>query len=151
MVLFAELKKSFFERYQNIILGALHRDRTKIVRGALDMGILLPDDSEDLISEYCELCYLFTEPFAKAEWVKNEFMDGNGNYSWRESDLPQRVLSSGRNIIKSFRLRTPPHELIFLDRKMGGTFSFLSVLGCKINTRNLIEPIAQEPPLLLKV
>ena len=143
------VEPAFLAHYQPVILGALHRDRSNIVKGALDMGILQPGDDEKLITDYCELCYLFTEPFAKPEWLAdNEFIDQDGKYDWHRSDLPKRVVAMSKDIISSFRLRTPPHELIFLDRKMGGTFSFLSVLKCRINTRQILQPLAENPPML---
>jgi hypothetical protein len=40
----------------------------------------------------------------------------------------------------SFKLRPPPREILFLDRKMGGIFIFLAVLKAKIDGRKALAP-----------
>jgi hypothetical protein len=70
-------------------------------------------------------------------------MDSEGNYDWKKSDLPKRLTAKALKIIRGFPLRTPPREVIFLDRKTGGVFVFLSVLGAKLNARPLITSALQ--------
>jgi hypothetical protein len=49
-------------------------------------------------------------------------------YDWGASDLPKRVAKKGGEMILKFKLRGPPREIVFLDRKMAGVFIFLSTL-----------------------
>jgi hypothetical protein len=74
-----------------------------------------------LVDDYVKLTLLITEPFDEDQ----------GEYDWGRSDLPQRVAAQAARIATSYRLRAPPRELVFLDRKLGGVFIFLSVLKCK--------------------
>jgi hypothetical protein len=49
------------------------------------------------------------------------------------------VAKAVSRIATTYRLRTPPRELVFLDRKLGGVFIFLSVLKCKMAARDIVE------------
>ncbi len=129
----------FHKKYKPMVAGSLLQDKDMVRKGALSLGILLDDDDSDLVDKFIDLCFMFTEPFSKPEWEMTDLMDKKGAYNWGESDLPTRVLDQAKGVITKFRLRTPPKELLFLDRKLGGTFTFLSVLGCNVNTRPLLE------------
>jgi hypothetical protein len=78
------------------------------------------------VNDYVALVELILEPF-------------EGAYDWGASDLPKRVAAHAKHIAFNYKLRTPPRELVFLDRKLGGAFVFLSVLKCKMDTRPLLE------------
>jgi hypothetical protein len=43
-------------------------------------------------------------------------------------------------LVRKFPLRSPPKEVVFLDRKMAGMFTFLSVLNAKFDSRKLLAP-----------
>jgi hypothetical protein len=60
-------------------------------------------------------------------------------YDWGKSDLPKRVATMGSQLAFNFKLRSPPKESVFLDRKLGGVFIFLKVLGCKLEARSLLR------------
>lgn len=65
-------------------------------------------------------------------------MDTEGRYDWKKSDLPKRLTQKALEMIRGFPLRTPPREVVFLDRKTGGVFIFLNVLSAQIRARELI-------------
>ena len=71
---------------------------------------------------FCQLCYQFAEPFQ------------GGVYDWSGSDLPKRVAAETSKVAFAFKLRPPPKDVVFLDRKIGGVFIFLSVLGVKADS-----------------
>lgn len=128
----------YLENYIKIIQGSLRRDRNQIVEGATALGILLPGDSEKLITIYCDLCYLIVEPYARpTQGVP--FMEPNGMYDWGKSDLPKRVARKAWELKDEFSLRSPPKESVFLDRKLGGSFTFLAILNTKLDGRSILE------------
>jgi predicted unusual protein kinase regulating ubiquinone biosynthesis (AarF/ABC1/UbiB family) len=110
--------------YLLMLEGALNRDRVLIEQGGRRLGLLQPGDPPDLVNDYVEICFLITEPF-------------QGPYDWGASDLPKRVLKAGSKIVLTHKLRAPPRELVFLDRKLGGVFVFLSTLGFNMDARDL--------------
>lgn len=128
----------FLRSYHRVMKGAFYENTEELLKGGRGLGLVQEGDSLDLLKKYSELCILITEPFAVS----------SGVYDWGASDLPKRVAKKGTDIAFSIQLRAPPREIVFLDRKLGGTFVFLSVLKCQLNGRKLIEPLIANPPLL---
>lgn len=122
-----EAPEDFLTHYQNLISGGVTRNERMVEKGGRGLGLLQPGDSMALVRDYVELCYLLCEPFTT-----------DGDYDWGKSDLPKRVAGKVKHVAISYKLRAPPREIIFLDRKLGGVFMFLSVLGCQWNGREEI-------------
>lgn len=118
--------EDFLTSYRILMEGTAFRDERKIEKGGRMLGLLKPDDKDELVKDYAEVCFLIGEPFSC------------GVYDWGASDLPQRVAKQAFKIGTTYRLRAPPRELVFLDRKLGGVFIFLSVLKCKMDSRELL-------------
>lgn len=112
----------FLKSYLLLMEGGFNRDPRLIEKGGRQLGLLLPDDPMVLVDDYIKICNLITEPF-------------HGVYDWGNSDLPRRTATAVTHIASSYRLRAPPRELVFLDRKLGGVFIFLSVLKCVLDAR----------------
>lgn len=124
-----------FERpFKKIILAALNNDKDGVVEFGKELGYLKDDDTEDLKNRYFELCRMITEPFRAEELMPSDCVTEDNKYIWKKSDLPMRVAKAGTEVAKNYKLRTPPRESIFLDRKLGGTFVFLSVLDFQANS-----------------
>lgn len=119
-----EAPEPFLVHYQNLMLGGVTRDARLVEKGGRGLGLLQPEDTLALVNDYVELCYLLCEPFATSE-----------AYDWGVSDLPKRVAAKVTHVAFSYKLRAPPREIVFLDRKLGGVFIFLSVLKCRWNGR----------------
>lgn len=121
-----EVPSDFLKAYVLIVEGGLKQDTRLIEQGSRRLGLLQPEDSLELIQDYIDLCLLLREPI-------------HGVYDWGSSDLPKRVAAKASKIALTHKLRAPPRELVFLDRKLGGVFVFLSGLKSKIETRDLVE------------
>lgn len=128
-----EVPDHFGKPFRNLVRAAAEKDRDTIFKSAYEMKYLFPDDEQDLKEKYFEMCCLVGEPFA--ENPNNSFTDKDGNYDWRHTDLPKRVAVIGREIIRNHKIRVPPRESIFLDRKLGGAFIFASVIGLNGKSR----------------
>lgn len=123
--------RRFLETYYRLVRGGIYRDFALVERACTELGFFLPEDGPELKREFAELCYLICEPFGPP--------GGNEEYDWAASDLPTRAMRKGAELAFRFKLRPPPREAVFLDRKMGGVFIFLSVLGVRARTRELLE------------
>jgi predicted unusual protein kinase regulating ubiquinone biosynthesis (AarF/ABC1/UbiB family) len=128
--------KEFLSPYFDMLRAVYAHNDSEVRRAATRLGFLFDDDPEELKRSFCELCYLFTEPFEPA----------NQPYDWGSSDLPKRVVKVASDIVWGFRLRVPPREVVFLDRKMGGVFVVLSVLKVKASGRELLEHYMEKTP-----
>jgi predicted unusual protein kinase regulating ubiquinone biosynthesis (AarF/ABC1/UbiB family) len=141
------LPQSFWDVYLELVAGAHERNPTRLLAAATRMGFITDEDTEALKTTFIEFCYLITEPFyppslkmAPGEVVgPSELFDPDGSYIWGESDLPKRAAKKGALLAVSARFRSPPREIVFLDRKLGGVFIFLSVLKVRIRGSDVIR------------
>jgi predicted unusual protein kinase regulating ubiquinone biosynthesis (AarF/ABC1/UbiB family) len=125
--------QSFLKPYYKMVRGAFARDRALLVEGARALGFVEEGDSAELLDHFAKLCFLIGEPFHSRD------------YDWAASDLPKRVAAQGAQMALSFKLRAPPREVVFLDRKMGGIFIFMSVLKARFDAAASFEKYA--PPV----
>ncbi len=119
--------QSFLKPYYAMIKAAANKDKEGLLKASRQLGFLEEGDPVELDEYFAELVFLITEPF-------------NGEYDWGGSDLPQRVATKAGQMALKFKLRAPPREILFLDRKMGGVFILLSVLQARFDARPVLEP-----------
>ncbi|GIL18061.1 MAG: ABC transporter [Oligoflexia bacterium] len=117
----------FLSSYHRMIRAGLQNDRSELESAAKDLKFLHESDNPRLKDLFIEFCLMTMEPFR------------GGDFDWKNTDLPKRASQKVFQIIQEFHFRPPPSEIIFLNRKTGGVFIFLSVLGAKINARPLLE------------
>jgi predicted unusual protein kinase regulating ubiquinone biosynthesis (AarF/ABC1/UbiB family) len=120
--------ESFRADYARLARACLDDDYDGIRQTALDLDILREDDPKDLIDMHYELARMFTEPFVD-----------NRDYDWGTSDLPERVRKFLPKFIFAFKLRPPPRDFIFLNRKIIGVYFFCSAIGARFNPRPMLE------------
>ncbi|MBC7419368.1 MAG: AarF/ABC1/UbiB kinase family protein [Bdellovibrio sp.] len=123
-----EFSTEFMHNYRRMIKGSILRDRKMFMAAAKELGFIIEGDKADYIKAFEDFCYETVEPFTV-----------DGTYHWKDSDLPGRVVKKAIQF-KNFDLRSPPREILFLDRKTGGVFIFLSVMKADINSRKVIDP-----------
>jgi len=123
----------FMVLYKSLIKMALNDDIEGFRQVSYQLGFLAETDPEELKQSFQDFCFLTLEPFKT----------GDGTYHWKNNDLPSRASAKAMHIIKNFSWRTPPQEILFLDRKTGGVFVFLSVLGADINARKILDRYLQ--------
>lgn len=120
--------ESFIAHYRRMIKGAIQEDAVLFLNGAGGLGFVREGDKEDYVETFQRFCYETVEPFKSA-----------GDYNWKTNDLPNRVVKSALQF-RNFELRPPPSDILFLDRKTAGVFTFLSGLEANINARKIIDP-----------
>lgn len=130
----------FLFSYQRMLKGSLLNNPALFTQSALDLKFIYPEDEVELKKIFEEFCFETVEPFITFDDPRNKMQQiaPDGTYDWKNTDLPQRLSKKVIQIIRKHAWRTPPKEIIFLDRKTGGVFIFLSVLGAKIRGRDLL-------------
>jgi predicted unusual protein kinase regulating ubiquinone biosynthesis (AarF/ABC1/UbiB family) len=121
-----KIPDSFLSSYKKMLKGVYLSDRALFEEAASELKLLRPGDPEELRNLFYKLCVEITEPFLVDE------------YDWGQSDLPKRVMQTTTLLATRFPLRAPPKEVVFLDRKMIGMFTFLSVLKVKLPSRAVL-------------
>lgn len=135
------LEHNFISSYRKMIKGAITADETLFFAGAKSLGFINNNDQDEYINTFKAFCYQTVEPFMTYDDPRNtqRKISVSGEYDWKKTDLPERVIKNALQFRK-FNLRTPPRDIIFLDRKTAGVFMFLHTLGARINARQLVSP-----------
>jgi predicted unusual protein kinase regulating ubiquinone biosynthesis (AarF/ABC1/UbiB family) len=128
-----ELTPEFLTVYRAMLSGIFHSNRGHFEDSAKLLGILKDDDPQELRDLFYRICELIMEPFMK-----------DGAFPWGDNQLPKEVSKLSWQLFRRFPLRSPPREMIFLDRKMAGMFTFLSVLKCDFNGRAVLSPFVDQ-------
>lgn len=129
----------FLNAYYRMIKGALINDTAMLRLAAKDLKFIYDNDDPSLIEKFEEFCNQTVEPFLLPDDPRQKGpVDRDGNYDWKSTDLPQRLSKHVLDILKNYKWRTPPREILFLDRKTGGVFIILSLLKAKMKSRSLI-------------
>lgn len=130
----------FMDPYGRMIGSALEADDQGLRNAAQELQFLDPNDKSELKALFEEFCFEFVEPFLLPDdpRLPLNVMDDDGNYDWKNTDLPQRLSKKIFAVIRQHAWRTPPREVIFLDRKSGGVFIFMSVLRARCRGRELL-------------
>lgn len=130
----------FLLSYRRMIKGALFNDKNLFFDSATQLKFVADGDPEELRRLFEEFCLESVEPFIEHTDPRNsnQQIDAQGQYDWKNTDLPNRLTKKVFQMVRKFSWRTPPREILFLDRKTGGVFIFLSVLKAKIRGRDLL-------------
>lgn len=138
----------FIGPYRKMIKGSLINNKELFNSAATEIGFIQDADHPQLKELFEEFCFETVEPFIEFNDPRNNNnqIAEDGTYDWKNTDLPNRLSQKVMEILKSFSWRTPPREIIFLDRKTGGVFIFLSVLKAKIKGRDVILPYLEKLP-----
>ncbi|KYG63683.1 ABC transporter [Bdellovibrio bacteriovorus] len=133
-------KDDFLVPYRRMIKGALFNDREAFLKEATHLGFVEEGDAPELVEIFEQFCKEMVEPFIASDDPRNAsgLIAADGTYDWKNTDLPQRISKKVIQILRNHAWRTPPEEIVFLDRKIGGVFIFLSVLRAKIRGRDIL-------------
>lgn len=133
-------ESEFMKAYHLMIKASLYNDLELFEKAAKNLRFIQDGDSPELKKTFEAFCFEVVEPFLDRDDARNNSgqIDELGRYDWKNTDLPQRLTKKIFKIIQSHKWRTPPQEILFLDRKTGGVFIFLAVLGVKLKGRDIL-------------
>ncbi len=133
--------EKFMKAYHRMIKAIFNNDRPQFEKAAVDLDFLHENDSPELRDIFSEMCLSLVEPFLDPSDPRNTNgqVAEDGTYDWKDTDLPQRSSQKVFKMMRSFVWRTPPREIIFLDRKAAGVFIFLGNLKARIQGRDLLQ------------
>ncbi len=142
----------FIAQYQTMVLGAFHGREDLVITAGLQLGLLRADDTPEMRASFVELTSMVIEPWLppRDPRVPARLVDGQGRYKWAESDLPSRVTTMATRYALSFKMRPPPREILFLDRKIGGVFIILKILNARFEGHKILidESLSKWGPVL---
>jgi len=130
----------FVDGYRDIVCGALFRDQPRLVKGATDLKMLRLDLPPAVHEGYARACQIIVEPFNDhaRDGTPAHQLNADGAYRWAGSDMLGRASAATARSAMSVHFRLPPPELVFLNRRLMGTFVMLGALGAEFNARDLL-------------
>ena len=111
------------KHYRDLITHAFHKNRPAFFKVLHDVAGKI-DMNEDLLWEYCLLA---SGPLQETD------------FDWGTTKLPDEVSPKAVELVKTSHIETPPHQFIFLDRKLLGLFSMLRLLKARFNVNDVVK------------
>lgn len=125
-----KLKAPFVNHYGQLANAAIKNDHKKILSSAEKLGYKIAEADEAYQQLVLKLFILALEPLCQ-----------DIDYDFCNNDLAARLaeLSTDIGDFKEF-WQTPPTDVLYLHRKIGGMFLLASRLKAKVNVHKLITP-----------
>lgn len=112
-----------------------------VIKGGIALNFMNPSWPSSVLKEFAEVCIAVLEPLAKNKPLASpESYNTNGEYAWKTSNLPTRIARRAAMSAVSRYFKVPPKEFVFLNRKLVGVYTFISVLNGQFNGDKILEP-----------
>jgi len=123
-------KAKFVVDYKRLIRAVIARSDEQIVEAAERLGYKAKSASDEYRRFLVDVFYIALEPFIHDE----EFDFANSELSERLSELSDQAYG-----FKEF-WQTPPTDILYLHRKLGGMFLLATRMQAKVNCHQLVSP-----------
>ncbi|MEO6025378.1 MAG: AarF/ABC1/UbiB kinase family protein [Candidatus Binatia bacterium] len=132
-----EVSVALRSRYHRLLEGVLLGNRASIRRCATEMAWLAPDERDDRAEGLVDLILLACEPIY-----------ASGPYDYGSTDLASRARDAALALaFERGLVRPPPPEMLFIHRKLAGTYLLSAQLGARVDTAALVQSITAPEPL----
>ncbi len=123
-----------------MIRASYEQDAEGVIDGGVALHFMSRNWPDDVLLKFAEVCMSVLEPLAPAnsEWP-DYAVNADGQYRWKESDLPSRVARQAARSAISRYFQVPPKEFVFLNRKLIGVYTFIAVLRAEFNGEPLLR------------
>ena len=131
---------SFMHPLQELIRGAYRNDMDRVMQAARDLRFMREDYPEPVQRSFAEVCAGLAEPLlSPAGDLPAAALNADGDYCWARSDLPKRIAKRAAKAAFSQHFTVPPGNFVFLNRKLIGLYTFISVLDAQFNGGETLE------------
>ena len=131
--------EKFIKPVCNMIKASYEENLSAVIEGGIELKFMRREWPEPIVEEFGRVCMAVLEPLAKSHASVPDFaLNEQGEYRWNRSDLPGRIAK--RAAVSAFNryFQIPPKEFVFLNRKLVGVYTFISVLGAEFNGRDIL-------------
>ncbi|MEH6561933.1 MAG: AarF/ABC1/UbiB kinase family protein [Marinobacter sp.] len=132
--------KEFLDPVIQMIRGSYENDLDAVIDGGIKLRFMSTDWPKEVLETFGQVCMSVLEPLSSdhKSWPK-EAINSQGQYRWKQSDLPSRVARQAARSAISRYFRVPPREFVFLNRKLIGVYTFIAVLYSEFNGEPLLR------------
>lgn len=135
-----QFEDNFIRQYCELLASALSHDRPRLIRATGALGFA-NEKSPDYVQEgFAQMCETLIEPFNAHEknGTPQYLLNQQGEYCWGKSDVLSRASLPGAKAAVTTDFRLPPREVVFLHRRLIGTFVTLASLKAEFNARDIL-------------
>ncbi|KZZ61605.1 ABC transporter [Oleiphilus sp. HI0125] len=128
--------ESFIKPVCDMIQSSYHNDLKGVIQAGIALDFMHEDWPDDVLETFGKVCMAVLEPLARTDSpavCKADHCDESGAYLWAESDLPTRIAKTAARSAVSRYFKIPPKEFVFLNRKLVGVYTFISVIGAQFD------------------
>ena len=128
--------RSFIDPVCSMIAAAYREDLDGVINGGVALQFMRDSWPQNVLEQFGKVCMAVLEPLVpldNATCDKRAWIDEHGNYLWNESDLPTRIAKTAAKSAVSRYFKIPPKEFVFLNRKLVGVYTFISVLRARFD------------------
>ena len=131
---------TFMLPLQQMIRGAYANRLDDVMSGAIDLKFMRPEYPESVQRSFAEVCASLIEPMISPHGdIPVDALNEDGQYCWGRSDLPRRIAKRAAKAVFSSYFSVPPGDFVFLNRKLIGVYTFISVLDAQFNGGGLLK------------
>jgi predicted unusual protein kinase regulating ubiquinone biosynthesis (AarF/ABC1/UbiB family) len=123
--------RRFTDRYRDLIQATRRGDGDAVQDLGVALGLLRGDETREGRDTFRRLCDRVAEPLRAA-----------GRYDFAGSDLAREVRELGVEAYTRRGLHAPPTELLFLHRKLAGSYLLLAHIGARVDCGGVFEEFA---------
>lgn len=137
----------FLNPVREMIHASYEQDLERVIEGGIALRFMEREWPEDVLKRFGEVCMGVLEPLARKETIEMPpgAMSEDGNYCWKQSDLPNRIARQATRSALNRYFRVPPKEFIFLNRKLVGVYTFIAVLGAEFDGEPVLRKYLYSP------
>ncbi|MDI9246218.1 AarF/ABC1/UbiB kinase family protein [Marinobacter sp. CHS3-4] len=130
----------FLDPVIQMIRCSYEGDLDGVVDGGIKLKFMSRDWPQDVLNKFGSVCMSVLEPLSSdhSQWPEYAVND-QGQYRWKQSDLPSRVARQAARSAISRYFKVPPKEFVFLNRKLIGVYTFIAVLHAEFNGEPLLK------------
>ena len=123
-----------------MIRASYESDLKGVIDGGIKLNFMSRDWPDEVLEKFGSVCMSVLEPLSPDQSDWPDFaVNENGEYRWKQSDLPSRVARQAAKSAISRYFKVPPKEFVFLNRKLIGVYTFIAVLNAEFNGETLLK------------
>ena len=132
--------REFLDPVIQMVRASYEHDLDAVIDGGVTLRFMSTDWPKEVLETFGRVCMSVLEPLSSDhESWPDEAVNSDGQYRWKQSDLPSRVARQAARSAISRYFRVPPREFVFLNRKLIGVYTFISVLYSEFNGEPLLR------------
>lgn len=129
----------FIQPLCRMIRAAYEVDLQNVIAGGMALKFMRKEWPAPILEDFGRVCIDMLEPLAQSrEDVPDFALNAAGEYRWNGSDLPNRVAKRATRSAFNRYFRIPPKEFVFINRKLVGVYTFISVLNAEFEGQDIL-------------